>query len=326
MVLRRYPATVQPCSEPEPLGNAGGLSGAGLWRFRSALGQLVLRAWPPHGQAQPALEQIHQWLHAAGRTGLVPVPIAGLDDRTLQEHDGRCWELAPWLEGSALLQRPPSPSRLRAGFAGLAAVHASLRHLACRGYSPGLIRRAAELEALIEREFRNLEGALNSHGSESHVPLARRWLELARTLAPDIASRVHRANGCEVALQPCLRDVRPEHLLFARDRLTGLIDFGAMGIDTVSGDLARLLSEWLDPDRDARAAALTAYANVRPLDEAETRLIDVFSASTALLAGAHWVRWHFLEGRTFEDPSAVRFGLQRSVERLAHLAVHSERE
>ena len=48
-------------------------------------------------------------------------------------------------------------------------------------------------------------------------------------------------------MQPCLRDARPEHFLFVENVLTGLIDFGAMDFETVAGDLARLLGEWL-PD------------------------------------------------------------------------------
>ena len=52
-------------------------------------------------------------------------------------------------------------------------------------------------------------------------------------------------------LQPCLRDARPEHFLFDGDQLSGLVDFGAMAVDSVVGDLARLIGEWLDDDRPA---------------------------------------------------------------------------
>ena len=48
-LLTRYPRPFRPMDEPEPLGGAGGLSGARLWRYRSERGPLVLRAWPPHG-------------------------------------------------------------------------------------------------------------------------------------------------------------------------------------------------------------------------------------------------------------------------------------
>ena len=63
------------------------------------------------------------------------------------------------------------------------------------------------------------------------------------------------ATGCRavlIRLQPALRDARPEHFLFEDDRLSGLVDFGAMGVESVAADLARLIGEWFDGDPDAR--------------------------------------------------------------------------
>ena len=102
--------------------------------------------------------------------------------------------------------------------------------------------------------------------------------------------------------------------------MTGLVDFGAMAIETVAADLARLLGEWIGPDRLDRAEALAAYASIRPLDAVELALIDVFEDSAALLGAGHWIRWHFLEARTFDDPSAVALGIARGLERLARRA------
>ena len=94
-----------------------------------------------------------------------------------------------------------------------------------------------------------------------------------------------------------------------------------MGLEVVSADLARLMSEWLGPDRLARVEALDAYAAVRPLDEAESSLIDAFESSAAVLGAGHWVRWHFLEGRAFDDPEAVSRGIVRGLERLSRRAI-----
>ena len=65
---------------------------------------------------------------------------------------------------------------------------------------------------------------------------ALRWLSLARTAAP-AAGRTARCERRDRSfrLQPCLRDARPEHFLFEGDRLTGLVDFGAMGVDSRGG-------------------------------------------------------------------------------------------
>jgi homoserine kinase type II len=87
----------------------------------------------------------------------------------------------------------------------------------------------------------------------------------------------------------------------------------------VAGDLARLLSEWIGPDPKTRAEALDAYASIRRMRECEWTLIGTFDRSAALLGAGHWVRWRYVEGRTFRDHSAVRNGLERGLARLASL-------
>ena len=83
-VLAGFPAAARPLTAPEPLGNAGGTSGARLWRFASGRGILVARAWPPDGPGPADLEQIHGWLAEAEGLGFVPVPVPGLDGRTVR--------------------------------------------------------------------------------------------------------------------------------------------------------------------------------------------------------------------------------------------------
>ena len=107
---------------------------------------------------------------------------------------------------------------------------------------------------------------------------------------------------------------------FENDQLSGLVDFGAMGIESVATDLARLIGEWFDGEPNTRSEALTAYEQVRPLDPGEARLIPVFEATTALLIGERWARWHFVENRHFDDPEAVSKGLDRGLGRLERLA------
>src|SRR5512135_464064 len=289
-VLDRYPAIARPSAPPEPLGNAGGLSGSRLWRYASGRGRLVARAWPVDGPPHAAIEQIHRWLGEASGLGFVPVPLAALDGRTLHAQGGRLWEVAPWLAGTAA-PSPPPPSRLRAGFAALAAFHQSLRSDRTRGPSPGLQDRLHEVEILLGGGLTALDRVLGQASADPLAAPAKRWLALARWTTPRLVESLRRASGCVVALQPCLRDARPDHLLFEGDRVTGLVDFGAMAVDSVAADLARLLAEWVGADRAARAEALSAYASVRPLDEVEMPLIDAFESSAALLGAAHWVCW-----------------------------------
>ncbi len=322
-ILAPYPRRYQPLAEAEPLGGAGGLSGARLWRYHSTEGVLALRAWPPHGPGRAHLEQVHRWLSLAVGLGFIPDPIQDRAGRTLQEYEGRFWELAPWMAGVQETARPPEPRRLRSAFAALGAFHQCLAVEGREDVSPGLGHRYEALVHLLPSGLDALERAIFSKiepQTAEYRDAALRWVGLARLVAPRLLNPLREAARRVVPLQPCLRDARPEHFLFEGDRVSGLVDFGAMGVECVAGDLVRLMTEWLDGDPLACAEALDAYERIRPLDVAESALIGAFESSSALLIGEHWMRWHYLEGRRFEDPRAVERGIYRGLARLERLA------
>jgi homoserine kinase type II len=318
-ILSLYPAAEQPLAPPESLGNAGGSSGALLWRFRSGRGQRVLRGWPPDGPGADELARIHGWLRRLEHLTFIPRPLPARDGRTLHEHAGRVWEVAPWLPGTADPEGTPVLSHVRAAFAGLAAWHSALAEDATEGTSPGMAARLAELDRLLLGSLERLELAVRETADDPRNTLALRWIEIARALFPRIRDELRAAAAQSVPLQPCLRDARPQHFLFDGARLSGIVDFGAMGFDTVAADLARLLSEWIGADRLFRNEALTAYSAVQSLDERALRMIPAFERSAALLGGSHWIQWHYLDHRNFEDPHAVDRGLTRALERISLL-------
>ena len=234
-------------------GNAGGHSGAMLWRYRGLAGELVLRAWPILGLSRAQLENIHEWLFLTAETGLTPVPLRDRSGRSLQEFEGTFWEITPWLRGTASAAIPPSVERLEAALGGMAAVHARLESKSTVGFSPGLRLRSQEVTNLISGGFDTIEAAIGQKlGSSTLARPARQWLALARAVAPALEVALRPWSRAVFRLQPCLRDARPEHFLFEENRLSGIVDFGAMGVDCVSGDLARLLGDWLDGDKALR--------------------------------------------------------------------------
>jgi Ser/Thr protein kinase RdoA (MazF antagonist) len=254
----------------------------------------------------------------------IPLPILDATGQSLHEHSGRLWELGPWMAGTAELSRPPAIARVRAAFTGLAALHERLSGEQREGSSPGLARRADAMLHLLRGGFGTLKAAIELErrrdpAARSH-DTAMRWLRLAHTLAPSQLGPLQSAAALVVRLQPCLRDARPEHFLFESDHLSGLVDFGAMGVDCVAADLARLLSEWLPSDRESRAVALASYDSVRPLGPSETALITAFENSASLLLGESWLRWHYLEHRHFTDPDAVASGIARGLCQLERLS------
>ena len=322
LVLSRYPSRVQPISRVRRLGNAGGSSGATLWQYRAADGEMALRAWPRHGPTLARLEMIHGWLGELSGLGLVPlpVPLPARDGRTVQHQDGLYWELAPWLPGTPALERPPAAGRVQSAFAALASVHRRLSGHGQRGASPGLRLGIRELEKLADGGLDVMVAALDRSQADAQAVMGQRWVFLARAAIPRLLPSLRDAARLQVTLQPCLRDVRPEHFLFEADRLSGLIDFGAMGIESVAADLARLIGEWFPDDHVLRALALAAYQRVRPLDASEAALIAALEATGDLLIAGHWLSWHYLDHRHFDDACEVARGVARGLHRLERLA------
>lgn len=326
-LLRRYPSSVQPISGVLCLGNAGGLSGTSIWRYTALVGELAVRAWPAHSASATHLRQVHDWIKAADDPSLPPLslPLPALDGQSLHEVAGRLWEIDSWLPGAPDLDRPPKPSHVRQAFTALARFHRRLSTYQRTEASPGLRGRLTELDELARGGFDRIESAIARHSGDGLAAPAQRWVTLARVALPRVLPALRDASSVAVPIQPCLRDARPEHFLFEGDRLTGLIDFGAMDFETVAADLARLFGEWLGGFDPLRAEALAAYERVRPLDDAERALIAPFEAAADLLIAGRWVSWHFLDRRTFEDPDAVQHGIARGLERLDRFWAASER-
>ena len=91
---------------------------------------------------------------------------------------------------------------------------------------------------------------------------------------------------------------------------------GLAGIyDTAS--FAPMMGDWFGNEAAPRVAAIDAYASIRPMNPEERAAIAAFERSGALLAGARWLRWRFVDGVDFDDPGIVVRGLIRGVARLA---------
>jgi homoserine kinase type II len=320
LVLARYPRHAQPLHSVEALGGCGGHSGASLWRYQALIGPIAARAWPVNVQDLEHLLTTHRWLAEAGDLRFLPVPIAAQDGQTVQRCEGRLWELAPWLEGQPEHNRPPDGQRVQAAFQALARLHRRLAGHATVGRSPGLAKCIVDLEELATQDHHPLESALHQAPASELRDSGLGWLALARATAPRLLPRLRDAARLAVPLQPCLRDARPEHFLFQGNEVSGLVDFGAMAVETVAADLARLTGEWISENQSLRDLAVAAYEQIRPLDPSERALGAAFEAAADLLIAGHWLTWRFLEKRQFDDPLAVPQGIARGLQRLERRA------
>jgi homoserine kinase type II len=282
-----------------------GFSGAFVARVETARGAFCLRGWPPGTDGERILA-LHEFLaHVRARgVGYVAVPLAADHGETLVDVAGRLWQVEPWLPGSADFWSQPSDVRLAAALTALARIHQASRgfepavgtqsHLgpAADGIAPTVRDRMERIErwrpdrlAEVRTRLRRLPA-----NRERLAVAAERIVRVFERVAPSIAAELGLAARTPVPLQPCLRDVWHDHVLFSGDEVTGLVDPSAARTDTVAADLSRLVGSLIADDRAAWARALAAYQSVRLLSPAEGMLVSVLDRSGVLLSGMAWLK------------------------------------
>jgi Ser/Thr protein kinase RdoA (MazF antagonist) len=319
MVLNAYPVVVL---RTVALGSAGGFSGAEFWRVETPAGPLCLRRWPPEHPSPERLRSIHQVLRHVHQRAVteVPVPLQTRDGGTFVRDGDRLWELAPWMPGTADYHRHPTLPRLNAAMRLLARFHRAAA--TCppgpqpRQTSPGLRQRLELLDRLLAGEAQQIVGATRRDAWAARKHRSERLLEAFFTVAPGVRASLSAAAGAKVDLQPCLRDVWHDHVLFVGDQATGLIDFGALRDECVVGDVARLLGSLVRGDRATWQIGLAAYQAENRLAGGDLGMLDIFYQTGVLLSGVNWLRWMYLENRVFEDLDRVFARIDENLEEL----------
>src|SRR5262245_60480362 len=141
--IQMIPAAVRSVLAHWPLVAAGaeitsvtpGFSGASVHRIVADAGDFALRGWPTDefGLPRERIQELHRWLAWLAADGIttVAVPMCQRGDATLVVHNGRLWQLEPWLPGVADFSAQPTDLRLRAACSELA-----LWHRAAERYAP----------------------------------------------------------------------------------------------------------------------------------------------------------------------------------------------
>ena len=184
----------------------------------------------------------------------LPVPATTRTGESFVAHAGHLWELAPWMPGTADYERSPSAEKLRAAMTALATIPRRRRRFspvaaAARARAAGrpnaIARHLARLRELDSRRNQRAcraqsptqPGPTSPHSpanSSPHCPSA----------IPRAIAQLEPLANIHLPLQPCLRDIWHDHVLFTGNEVTGLIDFGAIDIDTPATDIARLLGSF----------------------------------------------------------------------------------
>jgi len=270
----------------QSLGLQGGFSGAIVWRVSTPKQDLCLRRWPQVHPTIDGLLSIHGLLQHIAQAGyrLAPVPLPTLAGKTFFLNEDHLWELTPWMPGEASFHGQPSYEKLASAMAALADFHhaAATYQFAGEGPrkapSPGLMQRLEILRGLQQGGLEQLWKETRSAEASDLRELAFELLEGINRPLAEVTSQLEAIANVPLPLQWCLRDVRHDHLLFTGEQVTGLIDFGAVAVDSVACDLARLIGSMVNDQADDWQKALGAYHQRRPLSIDEQRALAGFDA------------------------------------------------
>ena len=337
VVLAEYPRDCRPIgADPAPI--VGGFSGSKIWRLETARGPLCLRRWPIEHPTASRLGWIHDLLATTAKHGfaLVPLPIPAQSGETFVDHGSHLWELTPWLPGEPDRGRTPrglTPARrVQAAMMSLAEFHRAVTAIpeneSIRGPAIGIFSRLAQLDRLQAGGFEQLRRAIEAN-SWKWQELAERSVAVLRDFtqaAESVVGSARATSGAEVLNRPCIRDIHREHVLFSENEVIGLIDFGAMQVDNVACDIARLMGSMAHDDDQLWQLGLSAYESVHPLSADERVLVRAYDESGVLLSGINWLRWFFIEDRQFDNPVAVLKRFDEITCRLANLVSRKPRQ
>jgi Ser/Thr protein kinase RdoA (MazF antagonist) len=131
-----------------------------------------------------------------------------------------------------------------------------------------------------------------------------------------VISQLVRWVDRQVPLQPVLRDIWSDHLLFEGNDVRGMIDFHAVRIGTVAGDIGRLLASWNLPVDGQWDQALAWYSEIHPLETDEVEFVHVLDQAARVLTPWVWLRWVLLEKRQFASFEKMNERVEWSFRRL----------
>ena len=321
-ILNRYWPQFDPVAIVD-LENHGGFSGSRLWKFQSQQSHWLLRRWPK-GQNEARLDWIHhsirniaQILDGAATAVKLAEPTPSIEGSSFIEFHGFLFQVEPWLEGEA---RPTASDReLELAVTALAQFHQASRKVNCKTEkAPAVQRRLQRLEALKEIVEPQIVRAATRHPSKLKEELTALAVEVCRSfhrLMPTSVVELNTIKDESLELIPCLRDVWYAHVLFSNHRENeepnhrlGFVDYGAMNIDYVGTDVARLVGSFVMDDQTRWELALQTYGRVLTgdaMDIGEFQKIRMIDRANTLISPMNWVAWIFFENRQFPNHEQV---------------------
>lgn len=315
-------ADLQPVEEPAAFHGRGGWSGASFWTWKSLAGQVLMKIWPIDGPQETHHHCRHKRLDGLRQVNhRLALPIADRYGRTLRRWQGERWaELMPWLDGTPVWV-DPSDAQISYVVQALTDFHHQWQSfgpvyhrtsdaVTCRLFQLRKIARINDAEQICSMDkFRNTCNC-TTFGMLHEV------VKLSCSLVKKSIDTLSTFEHYTYRIQTVLRDARPDQFLFVHDVPTGVIDFGAVGSDSVAVDLARITSEWFPNDPDRAARFIRKYEGNRRLSILEHDSIRPLAMAGAVLGGLAWMDLHFVKKRTVGRDREFQVALDHALQRL----------
>lgn len=315
----------------DPFVNHGGLSGSKIWKVSKGEETYCLRRWPDQPGAERFAE-IHGLLdHFHNQNCAITPKILPTQRHEAWYHEHgtfvyaneRAWEFQSWLPGTAVPQHRFCHEKIRSVLATLAQIH----ELAARPpfafpanpqKSGGLQKRLKTLGGLQRSALQHTLREMLSGTDCPHKNQCERIFRALLSAIPLVLTEVQQAAGQLLPLQWILGDTHRQHFLFTEEQVTGVVDYGAVCVDSRMRDVARLLDSIALDEPEQWQIGLEAYQQVSPLAPEELTTLSAFDAGGIAVAAYRWLHWLIVEGRDF-DRQAVALRLEHLTNRLEAL-------
>lgn len=309
--------TIQP-TVIQPLGNAGGFSGADIYRVHTPGGsKYCLKKWPVAFDIEK-LVWIHRVLIFAKANDCpeLSTPVQTINGSTFISDSQGIWELTQWATGNANYLQQPTLEKLHAAIEFLARFHQATARFQFNIIPSQNVQVVIERLRAFDSIFTAACGTAKFQDGLLNKQQLNEFSGKGRALAIELASKLDPIRTQPLPVQPVIRDFRAEHLFFKGNELTAVIDFGAMRIDSVACDLSRIIGDTVGDDAADVAKLLEQYSSIRPLQAAEWQLAMLLNKASIVVGILNWLDWLFIQRRRFDDLSTVKSRITLLFDRL----------
>jgi Ser/Thr protein kinase RdoA (MazF antagonist) len=247
------------------------------------------------------LSQIHTWLRQAAHIAFVPQILPTTDGSSFAIAADAIWDVTRWMPGTP--HGSPSIADVESACAAVARLHACWPK---SGFGPipavlARIRVLGESERFLAgSDFASLPGELAAS--------LQRGCRAVERVAPALERALRPWASVSFPLQPCVGDLRGEHILFSDTTVNGIVDYGAMREDHPAADLARLLADFAGDDAERFVAGLMAYRKAGGILAVPDVLVRELARAGQVCSVIGWL--HRLRIKQQSPPNAAAIALR----------------